>query len=225
MIGQFESPLKTQDAASQSGEVSYREESKLLMMRALFMTQRIVEKLAAFSHQRDLVQNRRLLAMLSINDWGELAGQIKQPQAIVQKAKDRLEQWEKEKASAAPEAIEKTPEGWIQIESAPQGQGAVGAVAGAATGIGVSIKSNEPIEQEGAILLLQRPDVLAIAHFDRISGIACKSGSPISHLAICAREAQIPMVVQVPDALFQKLEGRKISLDGATGKIVLTESS
>jgi pyruvate,water dikinase len=61
-----------------------------------------------------------------------------------------------------------------------------------------------------------------------IDGLVAETGSPLSHLAILAREHGVATVVGVPDALERFPAGTELEVDGATGDVVavgVTEDS
>ena len=53
-----------------------------------------------------------------------------------------------------------------------------------------------------------------------IEGLVAETGSPLSHLAILAREHGVATVVGVPDALERFPAGTRLEVDGATGDVV-----
>jgi pyruvate,water dikinase len=56
-----------------------------------------------------------------------------------------------------------------------------------------------------------------------LAGLVSETGSALSHLAILAREAGIPTVVGVPDALRRFPPGTRLMIDGHTGEIEVLE--
>src|SRR5690606_22409828 len=52
-----------------------------------------------------------------------------------------------------------------------------------------------------------------------VAGLVAETGSPLSHLAILAREFGVPAVVGVADATEAHPEGSRVLLDGAAGTI------
>ncbi len=74
------------------------------------------------------------------------------------------------------------------------------------------------------------PVVLVTCHLEpalagvlgRVAGLVSETGSPLSHLAILAREAGVPTVVAVPDARERFPVGCVVELDGGTGEVWLS---
>lgn len=75
----------------------------------------------------------------------------------------------------------------------------------------------------GSILVVTtlRPDLAPV--LGRLSGLIAETGSPLAHLAILAREAGVPTVVRVDDAVARFAEGTALRVDGTTGQITLDD--
>lgn len=52
-----------------------------------------------------------------------------------------------------------------------------------------------------------------------LAGLVAETGSALSHLAILAREYDVPTVVAVHDALRRFTPGTRLYVDGATGEV------
>jgi pyruvate,water dikinase len=52
-----------------------------------------------------------------------------------------------------------------------------------------------------------------------LGGLIVETGSPLSHLAILAREAGVATVVAYPDAMSSFESGERVLVDGATGEV------
>jgi pyruvate,water dikinase len=57
-------------------------------------------------------------------------------------------------------------------------------------------------------------------HLPRLAGLIAETGSPLSHLAILARELSVPVVVGVPGATERFPAGTGVEVDGTSGEIV-----
>ena len=95
----------------------------------------------------------------------------------------------------------------------------MGVSAGVATGI---LQTADMIKNTGDknIILYTKmlsPDLTT--YFDKISGIVSNNGGLLSHLAIVARESNIPVIVGVSLNTTQIKIGDKIQIDGSQGKI------
>ena len=52
-----------------------------------------------------------------------------------------------------------------------------------------------------------------------LTGLVAQTGSPLSHLAVLAREYRVPAAVGVADALERFPPGTRLGVDGATGQV------
>jgi pyruvate,water dikinase len=57
------------------------------------------------------------------------------------------------------------------------------------------------------------------ASLPHVSGLVAETGSTLSHLAILAREVNVPTVVGVEDALQRYPPGTLVLVDGTTGEV------
>jgi pyruvate,water dikinase len=99
--------------------------------------------------------------------------------------------------------------------------GAAGTPAGGGRGEGV-VSHGPGMPPEGAVLVVTTLDPGLAAALPRLSGLVAETGSPLSHLAILARELGVPTVVGVPDARARYAEGTVLVVDGTTGEVVVT---
>jgi len=57
------------------------------------------------------------------------------------------------------------------------------------------------------------------------AGLVIERGSPLTHVAIVARELRVPTVVQIKDITRELRSGMRIRIDGSTGEVlVLSEA-
>lgn len=97
---------------------------------------------------------------------------------------------------------------------------AVGAGGGVGRGV-VSHDISDPPDGSVLVVTTLRPDLAPM--LGRLSGLVAETGSPLAHLAILAREAELPTVVGVHDAVSRFPEGETIEIDGATGQVRIIE--
>jgi pyruvate,water dikinase len=76
----------------------------------------------------------------------------------------------------------------------------------------------------GAILVVATLDPRLAGILPGIGGLVAETGSTLSHLAILAREAGVPTVVAVPDALRRFTAGARVLVDGTTGEVALVDA-
>jgi pyruvate,water dikinase len=72
---------------------------------------------------------------------------------------------------------------------------------------------------EGSILVTRHLEPQLAPVLAGLAGLVSETGSALSHLAILAREAGLPTVVGVPDALRRFPPGTRLMVDGRTGEI------
>lgn len=91
-----------------------------------------------------------------------------------------------------------------------------GVSAGVVVGKATSIKNLKQNQTEKSILLVDTlsPDV--VQHFPFVLGVIARTGGLLSHAAIMAREARLPVVV---NETYEIAEGQQVRIDGATGEI------
>jgi pyruvate,water dikinase len=98
-----------------------------------------------------------------------------------------------------------------------------GIPAGGGRGDGVVV--HRPPEGAGAdvVLVTRHLEPQLVTALPHLRGLVSETGSPLSHLAILAREMHVPTVVGVDDALARFPPGTRVTVDGDTGALeVLT---
>lgn len=94
--------------------------------------------------------------------------------------------------------------------------GGVGAGGGRGTG---PVVFSDPII--GDVLVVRTLDPDLAAHLPRLAGLVAETGSPLSHLAILAREHGVPVVVGDAGARNRLAPGDVVVVDGRTGSVEL----
>ena len=94
--------------------------------------------------------------------------------------------------------------------------GATGA--GGGRGVGF-VHDGSGVPPQGAVLVVRTLDPGLAALLPRLGGLVAETGSPLSHLAILAREVGVPTVVGVADATARFPAGALIVVDGSTGEV------
>lgn len=75
----------------------------------------------------------------------------------------------------------------------------------------------------GDVLVVRTLDPSLAAYLPGLAGLVAETGSTLSHLAILAREYDVPTVVGVHDALHRYPIGTRVVVDGATGELSLAD--
>jgi pyruvate,water dikinase len=92
---------------------------------------------------------------------------------------------------------------------------AIGAGGGRAEGV-VHIGDDPP---DGAVLVVETLAPALASVLPTVKALVAQTGSPLSHLAILARELGIPTVVAYPDATTTLRPGERVRVDGTTGEV------
>lgn len=96
-----------------------------------------------------------------------------------------------------------------------------GSAAGGGRGVGIVEQGTDP--SPGAVLVVDTLDPRLAPVLAELGGLVAATGSPLSHLAILAREHGVPTVVGVPDATRRFPPGTELLVDGTSGEVrVLT---
>jgi len=80
---------------------------------------------------------------------------------------------------------------------------------------------DEPGDVEGGVLVTYRTDPGWAGAIRTASALLVERGSPLTHVAVVARELGIPTIVQIPGLTKQVHSGMEITVDGGTGTIKL----
>lgn len=95
-----------------------------------------------------------------------------------------------------------------------------GTPAGGGRGVGiVSHGSVRRPPSPGDILVVRTLDPGLAGWLPGLGGLVSETGAALSHLAILAREHEVPTVVAVPDALVRFAPGTRLFVDGGTGEV------
>jgi len=107
------------------------------------------------------------------------------------------------------------------------------AVASPATGDGIGAGGGEGAGRahlggdppRGAVLVVTHLDPRLATLIPRLGGLVAETGSPLSHLAILAREHGVPTVVGHAGATTRYQEGDLLAVDGSTGTVRVTTAT
>jgi pyruvate,water dikinase len=95
-----------------------------------------------------------------------------------------------------------------------------GTPAGGGRGEGV-VAHGPGMPPDAAVLVVTTLDPSLAAALPRLAGLVAETGSPLSHLAILARELGVPTVVGVRDARERFPEGAVVIVDGTSGEVTV----
>lgn len=89
----------------------------------------------------------------------------------------------------------------------------------------VAAGTTPPTDVDGGILVAYRTDPGWVAALASAGGLVIERGSPLTHVAIVARELGIPTVVQVKDVTRELRTGMRLRIDGSTGLITVLDDA
>lgn len=82
---------------------------------------------------------------------------------------------------------------------------------------GTAVVLSEPRDVNGGIVVAYRTDPGWVTALASATGLLIERGSPLTHVAIVAREMRIPTVVQIKDLTQRISTGTRLRLNGTTG--------
>ncbi|WP_280236553.1 phosphoenolpyruvate synthase [Nocardia cyriacigeorgica] len=115
-------------------------------------------------------------------------------------------------------------QGWVPVTDTPPAlPGTVLAGTPSASGLveGAAVVVDEPCDVAGGILIAYRTDPGWVAALPSASALVIERGSPLTHVAIVARELGVPTVVQVKDITKRIRTGMHIRVDGTNGTVTV----
>jgi pyruvate,water dikinase len=89
---------------------------------------------------------------------------------------------------------------------------------------GPAVVAEAPTDVRGGILLAYRTDPGWVPALSSAAALVIERGSPLTHVAIVARELGIPTVVQVPEATSRIRTGMRLRVDGGSGLITVLDT-
>lgn len=119
-------------------------------------------------------------------------------------------------------------QGWVPVADvpcAPVGSVLTGTPSAAGVVEAFAHIVTEPHDVRGGVLVAYRTDPGWVAALPSASALVIERGSPLTHVAIVARELGVPTVVQVRDATSVLRSGMRIRVDGTQGIVTVLESA
>ena len=124
-----------------------------------------------------------------------------------------------ETARALPAQFRLTADGRPLAVVSPPGLGGTGA--GGGVGTGPAHLGDDP--PAGAVLVVTHLDPRLATVIPRLAGLVAETGSPLSHLAILAREHGIPTVVGHVGATTTYRDAQRLEVDGTAGTVRIVD--
>ncbi|MEV5648482.1 phosphoenolpyruvate synthase [Nocardia sp. NPDC052254] len=116
--------------------------------------------------------------------------------------------------------------GWVPVTDTPAATaGAVftGTPSGGGVGTGAAVVVDEPRDVAGGVLVTYRTDPGWVAVLPSATALVIERGSPLTHVAIVARELGVPTVVQIPGVTRTVRTGMPLRVDGTAGTVAVLE--
>ncbi|AUA08968.1 phosphoenolpyruvate synthase [Streptomyces sp. SID8382] len=88
-----------------------------------------------------------------------------------------------------------------------------------------AVVTDTPVDVDGGVLVTYRTDPGWVAALPSASALIIERGSPLTHVAIVARELGIPTVVQVKGVVTEAETGMRLRVDGGTGTITFLDDA
>ena len=110
-----------------------------------------------------------------------------------------------------------------ESEHAPAGTVLIGTPSSPGVVTGRAVVVEKPEDFSSGILVAYRTDPGWVAALPFASALLIERASPLTHVAIVARELGVPTVVQIDGLTNAIRTGMTISVDGASGRVVLLE--
>ncbi|GAB2675404.1 phosphoenolpyruvate synthase [Nocardia goodfellowii] len=113
-------------------------------------------------------------------------------------------------------------QGWVPITEIPAatvGTVLAGTPSAAGSATGGAVVVDEPRDIAGGILVTYRTDPGWVAALPSAAALVIERGSPLTHVAIVAREMGVPTVVQVKDVTKKVRTGMRLRVDGSAGTV------
>ncbi len=115
-------------------------------------------------------------------------------------------------------------QGWVpvsEVEAAADGVLLQGTPSAAGVVEGRAVVMTEPGDVAGGVLVAYRTDPGWVAALPSASALVIERGSPLTHVAIVARELGVPTVVQLRGAAGVLRTGMRVRVDGTAGTVTV----
>lgn len=116
--------------------------------------------------------------------------------------------------------------GWVPITDIPAASaGSVfpGTPSGGGIGTGPAVVVGEPRDVTDGVLVTYRTDPGWVAVLPSATALVVERGSPLTHVAIVARELGVPTVVQIPGITRTVRTGMSLRVDGSAGTVTVLD--
>lgn len=194
-----------------------------LRLRARW-TQELTVRLVAELERRLVVRGvvrPGTLALLSVDELGALVAESRLPEDLhVRRAEDLADAL----GPSLPAEFRLSEHGRPVPVARRGARPGTGVPAGGGRGVGPVVHgSARRTPQPGDVLVVRELSPSLAGYLPGLAGLVAETGSTLSHLAILAREYDVPTVVAVHDALRRFAPGTRLYVDGTTGEVRTVE--
>ncbi|MFT4127477.1 MAG: phosphoenolpyruvate synthase [Gordonia sp. (in: high G+C Gram-positive bacteria)] len=217
---------------------AHRERLRFARTRAFGMVKRLIRVMGRDLAARGVIENFTDVFELTVDELRssyEPPGEIPGPRAdLAQVVRARQAERLGDAALVAPERFETVgtrfgradlaAAGWVPVTDLPAARpGAVLPGTPSCSGIveGTAQVVSAPHEVRGGVLVAYRTDPGWVAALPSAAALVIERGSPLTHVAIVARELGVPTVVGVRDATTRLRTGMRVRVDGAQGRVTV----
>jgi pyruvate,water dikinase len=214
-VGPPEPPARPPDLPSVS-PLGPRESLRLRARWVQELTVRVVAELEQRLVGRGTVRPGTL-ALLTLTELDELVARTQLPVDLhVRRATDLADAL----SPPLPAEFRLTAEGRPVPVARRGARPGSGVPAGGGCGVGPVVHgSPRRPPQQGDVLVVRELSPSLAGYLPGLAGLVAETGSTLSHLAILAREYDVPTVVAVHDALRRFAPGTRLYVDGTTGEV------
>ncbi|MGV9673329.1 PEP/pyruvate-binding domain-containing protein [Gordonia sp. NPDC003504] len=216
---------------------AHRERLRFARTRAFGMVKRLIRVMARDLVERGVLENFEDVFDLTVHELRRCYDSGP-PDDIADMVHARRAARLDDSALVAPERFvtvgaqfddaELSEQGWVPLESippAPTGSVLVGTPSCAGVAEATAAVVTRPDDVRGGVLVAYRTDPGWVAALPSASALVIERGSPLTHVAIVARELGVPTVVQVRDVTARLRSGMRVRVDGTVGTVTVLESA
>ncbi len=122
-----------------------------------------------------------------------------------------------------PDRFRLAVDGSVVPDVPDRGSGGQGGGVGVSAGRAVGTVTHDPLDAAGKVLVVRSLDPALASAVGVAAGLVAEHGSPLSHLAILAREFGVPAVAAMAGAATALHDGDRVLVDGAAGSVEVLE--
>lgn len=194
-----------------------------VLREALRMRVRWVQELGARTAEE---LGRRLADEGRLDDWEDVRHVAQEELEDAVRSGRRPELTPLPDCEPLPNRFRLTEDG-VPVPHRDAGDEGVAAGGGTAEGPVLLVREIDALDEvdDGVVLVTGDLDPELASVLPRLAGLVATTGSPLSHVAILARESGVPTVVGLSNALDRFEDGQQVRVDGDGGEVELLEEA